>query len=369
MRYALPGSVLVHTLALGAGLLALNLPRPDDAPAAQAVTVDIISIASVSSNQTTTIQSNATENLVSSGAKAVGATPPETIEPVKPDVVQPVKTPVQPAQPRPVKPVEAEPIDPVTTATTTPVQRAPIEHTLPAPATPVEPKLPTPVEPAPAEMALLSTATTQTLEGDAVPPVAVQQVQAAPAQPSTTPAPQPVEATDQKVAPVPHTLTRPRPTEPTKVAEQTPRPTKPKPPTPPKPQHQAQPRPAAPAGNGGYNQADSAASKPSGGQQANSGSGGDAAVARYPSQVVGKLRRALRYPGGAHGASGDVQVQFVVSANGQASGIRLVQSSGNAAIDQAALDTVRRAAPFPPIPDGANRSEWAFTVPLGFVRS
>ena len=37
-------------------------------------------------------------------------------------------------------------------------------------------------------------------------------------------------------------------------------------------------------------------------------------------------------------------------------------------LDKAALDTVRRAAPFPAIPDGAGRSSWPFTVPLAFSR-
>jgi protein TonB len=133
-------------------------------------------------------------------------------------------------------------------------------------------------------------------------------------------------------------------------------------------QQQAQPRPSAPAGKGGQNQADTVAAKPSAGQQGNAGSGGDAEVARYPSQVVSKLRRALRYPRGGGGTPGEVHVQFTVSAGGQPSGIRVVQSSGNAAIDQAGIDTVTRAAPFPPIPAGANRNSWAFTVPLAFVR-
>ncbi|MEO5807465.1 TonB family protein [Devosia sp.] len=84
--------------------------------------------------------------------------------------------------------------------------------------------------------------------------------------------------------------------------------------------------------------------------------------------MVGKLRRALRFPRGTGNSSGEVQVQFVVSSAGQPSGMRIVQSSDNAPIDQAGLDTVVRAAPFPPIPQGANRSEWAFTVPLAFTR-
>jgi protein TonB len=59
-------------------------------------------------------------------------------------------------------------------------------------------------------------------------------------------------------------------------------------------------------------------------------------------------------------------VRFTVLADGSVAGISIGRSSGNAAIDQAGLATVSRAAPFPPIPDGANRADWTFDVPLEF---
>jgi protein TonB len=45
-----------------------------------------------------------------------------------------------------------------------------------------------------------------------------------------------------------------------------------------------------------------------------------------------------------------------------------VASSGSPVLDKAAVETVRRAAPFPVIPEGAGRSSWPFTVPLAFTR-
>ena len=344
MHYALPGSALVHVLALGAGLLMFAWPEPDDAPAAQSVSVEVISIALVSANQTSTIESDATETLVSSGAEALPPTTPETIEAVKP------------TDAKPVEPAEIEPVEP-TSAT---------------PVTPDEPVEVSEAEPERMEVAVLSAISPEPLEAEAIAPVipsAAPAETATPVQPVQQESLQPTEVTDLKVAPVPHTLSRPRPSEPTQrprqqVAAAPPPRATPKPPV----QQQAQPRPSAPAGNGGQNQADTVAAKPSAGQQGNSGLGGDADVARYPSQVVSKLRRALRYPRGGGGAAGEVHVQFTVSSGGQPSGIRVVQSSGNAAIDQAGVDTVTRAAPFPPIPAGANRNSWAFTVPLVFVR-
>ena len=97
---------------------------------------------------------------------------------------------------------------------------------------------------------------------------------------------------------------------------------------------------------------------------------GNAAVSNYPGKIVSKLRRALRYPAAAERkkARGEVQVSFTVSAGGGVGGVRVVRSSGSPVLDKAAVDAVRRAAPFPAIPEGAGRSNWPFTVPLAFKR-
>ncbi|MDB5585514.1 MAG: TonB [Devosia sp.] len=366
MHFALPGSALVHAAVLGMGLLMFAWPEPDDAPAAQSVSVEVISIASVSANQTITIESDATETLVSAGAEALPPTVPETIEAIERETLEPPveHESAEPPPPEPIKPTEAKPLEPT--------EIEPVEATSATPVTPEEPVEVTEAEPDRMEVALLSAISPEPLEAEAVAPViptAAPAETATPIQPVQQESLQPIEVTDLKVAPVPHTLSRPRPSEPAQrprqqVAAAPPPRATPKPPV----QQQAQPRPSAPAGNGGQNQADTVAAKPSAGQQGNSGSGGDAEVARYPTQVVSKLRRALRYPRGGGGTAGEVHVQFTVSAGGQPSGIRVVQSSGNAAIDQAGIDTVTRAAPFPPIPAGANRNSWAFTVPLAFVR-
>jgi protein TonB len=97
---------------------------------------------------------------------------------------------------------------------------------------------------------------------------------------------------------------------------------------------------------------------------------GNAAVSNYPGKVVAKLRRALRYPSEARSGrlNGVVQVRFVVGSSGDVGSVGLAASSGSPILDKAALATVNRAAPFPPIPEGAGRRSWTFTVPLAFVR-
>lgn len=132
-------------------------------------------------------------------------------------------------------------------------------------------------------------------------------------------------------------------------------------------------------GSGGNAQADTRRGSSDGqaqGSSAASGSGqqasaaGNAAVSNYPGQVVSRLRRALRYPGEARRERlrGEVHVSFSVSANGGVASARVVRSSGHQVLDQAALETIRRAAPFPAIPTAAGRRSWDFTVPLAFSR-
>ena len=102
-----------------------------------------------------------------------------------------------------------------------------------------------------------------------------------------------------------------------------------------------------------------------GGQKkGNSSSAGNAAVSNYPGKVRNKINRAKKRVSG--GERGSVVVSFTVSSGGQASGIRVARSSGSAALDRAALDSVQRAAPFAKIPEAAGRSSWAFNVPIVF---
>ena len=138
-------------------------------------------------------------------------------------------------------------------------------------------------------------------------------------------------------------------------------------------------RPPASSGGGGKSDRDvrrgsesQQAANGAAGQSASrrAGTPGNAAVSNYPGLVAGKLRRSLRYPSQAkrQRLRGEVHVSFVVSKQGSAGSVRIARSSGNAILDSAALETVRRAAPFPAIPDAAGKSSWPFTVPLAFTR-
>lgn len=91
---------------------------------------------------------------------------------------------------------------------------------------------------------------------------------------------------------------------------------------------------------------------------------GAADAASYQRRVFRHLQRYKRFPGGELGG-GTATVRFTVNSAGAASGIRLVQSSGSAALDQATLDMVSRASPFPPVPPALG-SRMTFAVPVSY---
>jgi protein TonB len=93
---------------------------------------------------------------------------------------------------------------------------------------------------------------------------------------------------------------------------------------------------------------------------------GNAAVSNYPGKVRSKLARASRSIRAK--GRGEVVVAFAVGSNGSVRSARVARSSGVSAVDQAALQAIRKASPFPPIPQGAGRSSWEFSIPLAFMR-
>ncbi|MFQ5846840.1 MAG: TonB family protein [Candidatus Methylomirabilales bacterium] len=65
-----------------------------------------------------------------------------------------------------------------------------------------------------------------------------------------------------------------------------------------------------------------------------------------------RIERAKRYPPQARrwGMEGTAEVQFRIAGDGSVEGMMIVKSSGFPLLDQASLETIRRAAPLPVIP-------------------
>ncbi|MET4104380.1 protein TonB [Roseovarius sp. MBR-78] len=79
---------------------------------------------------------------------------------------------------------------------------------------------------------------------------------------------------------------------------------------------------------------------------------GNAAVSNYPGLVMRHLARVPRPRADTRGAA---LVQFTIAEGGALASVDLTRSSGSDRFDRAALDIVRRAAPFPAPPRAAQR--------------
>jgi len=91
-----------------------------------------------------------------------------------------------------------------------------------------------------------------------------------------------------------------------------------------------------------------------------------AALARWGAKIRRSIERGKRYPRGARG-SGTVTVQLSVSRGGALQSVRVVASSGVAALDGAAVAAVRRAR-LPAAPEGLSVRGYRFNLPVAFRR-
>ena len=143
---------------------------------------------------------------------------------------------------------------------------------------------------------------------------------------------------------------------------------RPKPKTSAKAQRKSEPKPKAQPANRGNAQQNATAGVATGkakAEAAASGSAGqqpqasgNAAASNYPGLVMRKISRVPRPRAGSRGTA---VVGFSVTGGGGLASVHLTGSSGSAQLDRAALQMIRRAAPFPAPPAGAQRS---FTISI-----
>jgi len=93
------------------------------------------------------------------------------------------------------------------------------------------------------------------------------------------------------------------------------------------------------------------------------------AMLRYQDMVKQKIESCRRYPNWAkkQGFEGIVYLTFIVLSNGQAQDIKVIQSSGFDILDKEAILTIKRANPFPPIPEEINRPWVQMEVSIVFT--
>lgn len=65
--------------------------------------------------------------------------------------------------------------------------------------------------------------------------------------------------------------------------------------------------------------------------------------------------------------AGTAVIRFTVDGNGAITVLKVAKSSGSKALDDAALASIEKAAPFPPIPSSLNRGHLEISVPFKFT--
>jgi len=95
----------------------------------------------------------------------------------------------------------------------------------------------------------------------------------------------------------------------------------------------------------------------------------DEAMLRYQDMVKQRIEEVRRYPEWAkeQGIEGVAYLRFIVLANGNGQEIKLIHSSGSKILDQEAIDTIKRASPFPPFPKEIASSSIQMEVSLVFT--
>lgn len=91
-------------------------------------------------------------------------------------------------------------------------------------------------------------------------------------------------------------------------------------------------------------------------------------AAQWGAKIRRKIERRKRYPSGARGASGTVTLRIAVSRAGALRGVSIARSSGNSALDKAAVRAVKAARRFPAAPKDLTKSSYSFTLAMQFKR-
>jgi protein TonB len=186
----------------------------------------------------------------------------------------------------------------------------------------------------------------------------LQSAAPAAAQPAPPPPPAAVEVEREEVAePEPVPIARPKP-----VVKKAVAPAKPPPSAP-----AETPAPALATGSG---TAVSSAAESGSGRDARSMAPAWAPTARvrYEELLFAWMNRHKQYPMLAQrrGLQGRGSVRVRIDRDGRVLERSLTRSTGEAMLDQAALDMVRRASPFPPVPEEYAGASFEFVAPIEY---
>lgn len=88
-------------------------------------------------------------------------------------------------------------------------------------------------------------------------------------------------------------------------------------------------------------------------------------AAEYYSYVRRKVSESLFYP--LNAPTGDVYVSFSVLADGTVRDIKMVNATGQPALEEVARQSIKNASPFPSFPQGLKQEEVKFYLPISFA--
>ena len=93
-----------------------------------------------------------------------------------------------------------------------------------------------------------------------------------------------------------------------------------------------------------------------------------AASPTYDGLLVAQIQRNKNYPPAAQRTNiqGRPVVRFTLARNGSLLSVELLKSCGHSMLDDAAVATIKRAAPFPPFPPELTQPENTWNVPVNF---
>jgi len=94
-----------------------------------------------------------------------------------------------------------------------------------------------------------------------------------------------------------------------------------------------------------------------------------AATARYEALLVAWLEKFKKYPLRAKRLriEGEGHLKILIKRSGKVIRVNLAERTGSRLLDKAALEMVKRANPFPPIPENDPRQSLEFIVPVAFL--
>jgi protein TonB len=123
-----------------------------------------------------------------------------------------------------------------------------------------------------------------------------------------------------------------------------------------------QPQPARQAAGAGGGATQGASPAPSAAAPAISAATRQSLMGQWGAQIMARIERARPRVG----ARGQVVLALAITRDGQLAGLSVSRSSGDPALDAAALSAVQRAGRFPAAPAGLTDARYSFSLPIRF---